>query len=281
MAKRQFNEDVQADKYEPLYDKMVTKKVSAVDDAARKCLRFKNRYKKVEKATGIPWDFIAVLHLRESNNNFKGVLHNGDQIIGTGRKTYRVPKGRGPFNTWEAAAVDALDIKGWVKDGSKWTTGLKLARGEIFNGLGYFWKGKRSPYVWGGTNLQQPGKYVADHKWSSTHMDSQLGIAPVLKRIGELDRVKTVPGGKLSGWIRTARRAYEGVVAAVGAWLSQFYENLTIENVADYATDPKVLGVFVGGFLFWVGLKALDLKVLKAYKEGNYYTNDELDMEAE
>ncbi|OSI20076.1 hypothetical protein [Bradyrhizobium canariense] len=52
------------------------------------------KYKAVEAATGWPWYFVGALHMRESGCDFKGVLHNGEKIIGTQRKTRLVPKQR-------------------------------------------------------------------------------------------------------------------------------------------------------------------------------------------
>jgi lysozyme family protein len=275
---RKYSEANDAATAKELYADMQPTKRGAIDDAARKCLRFKDRYVAVEKATGVPWDFIAVLHMRESNNDFRGVLHNGEKIIGTGRKTRLVPARRGPFDTWEEAAVDALRIKGWVGK-SDWDIGTKLARAQQFNGLGYFNRGVRSPYVWGGTNLQQPGKYVADHVWSKTHMDKQLGVAPVLARIAELDKSKAVPGGKIYEKLNFIQRAYEAIVAGFMAWLTTQYENMTIDNMIAYATDIRTLAIVgVGLALYWKLLGAKK-QVVKAHKEGNYYTNDELDEE--
>lgn len=88
----------------------------------------RSRYEVVSKATGVPWDVIGVIHYRESSGSFAGVLHNGQKIIGTGKKTTLVPKGRGPFSTWEDAAVDALmnchPYAGKNKDGSITGTAL-------------------------------------------------------------------------------------------------------------------------------------------------------------
>lgn len=52
------------------------------------------RYERVSQATGVPWELIGAIHYRESDFDFGAALHNGDKIIGTGRKTYRVPAGR-------------------------------------------------------------------------------------------------------------------------------------------------------------------------------------------
>src|SRR5688572_19234705 len=85
--------------------------LTAANRFADKIIAAESRYRAVQNATGVPWFYIGALHMRESSCNFAGVLHNGDQIIGTGRLTYRVPAGRGPFSTWEEAAVDALKLK--------------------------------------------------------------------------------------------------------------------------------------------------------------------------
>lgn len=142
------------------------------------------RYKKVEDKTGVPWFWIGAIHYRESSNDFAGVLHNGEKIIGKGRKTRLVPAGRGPFDTWEEAAIDALLLKGLHKI-DKWTIARMLYEAERFNGFGYMSKGINSPYVWGGTNHQQPGMYVADHVFDRSKNDPRIGVAAIIQRLAE------------------------------------------------------------------------------------------------
>ncbi len=151
---------------------------------ANKIIAAELRYRAVQAATGVPWYFIGALHMRESSCSFDGVLHNGDRIIGTGGLTTRVPAGRGPFATWEASAVDALKLKDMHRVQS-WSVARMLYQAEVFNGLGYVGKGINSPYVWAGTNHEQPGKYVADHVFDSDFDDPQLGVAAVLIRLAE------------------------------------------------------------------------------------------------
>jgi lysozyme family protein len=153
--------------------------------AANKIIANEARYREVQAATGVPWFWIGAIHMRESSNDFNGVLHNGERIIGSGRTTSLVPAGRGPFTSWSQAAIDALKLKN-LDEVSEWTPEQMLFRAELFNGLGYVGKGVNSPYVWGGTSEQQAGKYVADHVWSSTAWDRQLGVAAVLKRLAEM-----------------------------------------------------------------------------------------------
>jgi lysozyme family protein len=58
----------------------------------------KPRYQTVEAKTGIPWFVIAVIHERESSQNRFGSLAQGDPW---NRVSVHVPKGRGPFQSWE------------------------------------------------------------------------------------------------------------------------------------------------------------------------------------
>lgn len=130
---------------------------------------------------------IGVIHYRESSNDFRGVLHNGQKIIGTGKKTTLVPKGRGPFSTWEEAAIDALaNCHPYLAKNKDWSIGTTLDKLEAYNGLGYRNKGLPSPYLWAGTDQYTKGKYVADGKFDPNHVDQQLGVAPILMKIREM-----------------------------------------------------------------------------------------------
>jgi lysozyme family protein len=155
-----------------LFDK-VAKRLSA--PAAKK------RYQTVEKATGVPWWFIAVVHERESGQNFDRSLAQGDPW---NKRSVRVPRGRGPFNSWEEAAIDALTNCGpYAARNKDWSIGNALALLEKYNGLGYYNKGIPSPYIWAGTDQYVKGKYIADGKFDPNHVDQQLGVAGLLKRM--------------------------------------------------------------------------------------------------
>jgi lysozyme family protein len=148
----------------------------------------KAQYLAVEKAIGIPFFLVASLHYRESSGNFAGVLHNGEHIINTGRKTKLVPAGRGPFETWHEAAVDALRLKG-LQNVKRWSIERMLYEAERFNGFGYVGKGVNSPYVWSWTNMQQSGKYVRDGVFDYSVNDVQPGTAALMLAYQELDPV--------------------------------------------------------------------------------------------
>jgi lysozyme family protein len=186
--------------------------VEKVMPAVHRILKDKERYEAVEAMTGVPWFWIACAHDRESSGNFKGVLHNGQQIIGTGRKTTLVPAGRGPFDTWEEAAVDALALKG-LSSIKEWTVERMLFEWERFNGFGYVKHGVNSPYVWADTNHEQSGKYVRDGVFDPNADDKQRGCAAVLLMLSEHDEeIKK----RITGRAGVVTPAAGGTIAAGG-----------------------------------------------------------------
>lgn len=172
-------------------------KVTTIDAVARKIIAGKARYQAVEADTGVPWAFIGVLHNREAGCDFAGVLHNGEKILGTGRKTKEVPAGRGPFKTWHEAAIDALKIKGYKIGFPVWSVTRCLFEGERFNGFGYRMHGVPSAYLWSFSDQYKRGKYVADGVWSATTVDRQMGIAPLMARLMVIDPDVSFGAGEL------------------------------------------------------------------------------------
>src|SRR5437868_12627813 len=65
----------------------------------------KGRYRTVEGRTLVPWFVIAVIHERESSQDWTASLAQGDPW---NKVSVHVPAGRGPFKSWEDAAIDAL-----------------------------------------------------------------------------------------------------------------------------------------------------------------------------
>ena len=170
--------------YRNLWRQMKVTRTAECDKAARKILAGRSHYGAVEKKTGVPWFWIGIIHMRESNNNFAGVLHNGEHIIGTGRQTRLVPAGRGPFRSWDEAADDALKLKG-LHHIKTWPIERIGYEAERFNGWGYMGR-HNSPYLWAGSNLYARGKYVADGRYDPNHVDTQLGVMPVLATLCKL-----------------------------------------------------------------------------------------------
>jgi Uncharacterized conserved protein len=153
------------------------------------------------KTNGVPWELIAALHDRESGGDFRGCLHNGENIIGTGRKTKLVPAGRGPFATWEESAIDALMMPPHslhLVGPGNWTPARVAYEAERFNGFGYMnhpqWD-ENSPYVWGWTNIYDGhGKYVSDGHYDPEAEEKQCGVMPLyLKLCGVTPAVAPSP----------------------------------------------------------------------------------------
>lgn len=143
----------------------------------------RTRYEAVAIDTGIPWHAIAGLHNMESGGSFTHHLHEGSPLCG---RTRFVPKGRPvsgkpPF-TWEVSAADALRFD--RLECVRWSSlNSALYACERYNGTGYLRNHPETPtpYLWAGTSVERPGKYVADGKWSSTARSSQIGIAALWK----------------------------------------------------------------------------------------------------
>lgn len=162
---------------------VATARKGAVDAAARTIIAGRRRYETVGRALGIPWAIIGLLHMREASNDFACHLHNGDSLK---RRTVHVPAGRLPTHEppfgWEESAIDALRLDGLDKMGP-WTLEAFAFAAERFNGFGPRNRGKRSGYLWAGSNVYDGGKYVEDNVWSASTWDEQLGVMPVLAAI--------------------------------------------------------------------------------------------------
>ena len=128
----------------------------------------------------IQWFHIGCLHQMESGCDFTTYLGNGQPL---NRKTTIVPVGRGPFNTFEAGAIDAIRQSG-LNDVTDWGVGNTLYVLESFNGYGYSnFKGINSPYIFSGSNQYISGYYIADHVYSKTEVSQQIGIALILQKL--------------------------------------------------------------------------------------------------
>lgn len=152
---------------------------------AKRLVDAKDRYKVVSDKTGVPWFIIAVIHERESSQRWDRSLAQGDPWD---RVSTHVPKGRGPFSSWEEAAIDALvNCAPHAAKWGDWSSGGALTLLEEYNGLGYAYKGLPSPYIWSGTDQYQHGKYVADGIFDANAVDHQLGCAGLIMTMMELD----------------------------------------------------------------------------------------------
>jgi lysozyme family protein len=172
---------------------------------AKRLFAAKDRYLAVEKLTGVPWFFIAVTHQRESSQNWTRSLAQGDPW---NEKSTHVPAGRGPFKSWEEAAVDALvNCAPYASRLTDWSIGGLLTNLERYNGVGYANKRIPSPYIWSGTDQYEKGKYIRDGVFDPDEVDKQLGCAGLIMAMMALD-----PGIKFEAPVG-------GAVIRDGAWL--------------------------------------------------------------
>jgi lysozyme family protein len=143
-------------------------------------------YQALALATGVPWWVIAVIHEREADQDFSRSIAQGDPWNAPSR---HVPKLRGPFKSFKDAAIDALTkCPPRAAEWKDWSAGGTLTLLEEYNGLGYEdYHSEPSPYLFGGTNIEQQGKYVADGRWSAEAWDMQLGCAAMLRQMLALD----------------------------------------------------------------------------------------------
>lgn len=152
---------------------------------AKRLVAAKERYQTVALKTGIPWPFIAVTHQRESSQNWNRSLAQGDPWNAV---SVHVPAGRGPFKSWEEAAIDALvRCPPHASRNIDWSIGGLLTKLEEYNGLGYVKRGLPSPYIWSGTDQYFRGKYVSDGVFDPRVVDKQLGCAGLIMAMTTLD----------------------------------------------------------------------------------------------
>lgn len=145
----------------------------------------KGWYEAVSAKTGVPFQVIAVAHERECSQSWAGSLAQGDPW---NKKSVHVPAGRGPFKSWEDAAVDALmNCAPYAGHWTDWSVGGTLTLLEKYNGTGYAARGRPSPYIWSGTDQYVSGKYVRDGVYDPNTIDVQLGCAGLLKAMMDID----------------------------------------------------------------------------------------------
>jgi len=140
----------------------------------------KARFQAVEKNEGVKWFAVAIIKEREAGADpaFKKSIAQGDDWNSISRD---VPRGRGPFVSWEAAAHDALvDCAPYAARWQDWSIGGLLTILEKYNGVGYSSRGLPSPYIWSATDQYVKGKYVRDGVFDPEFVDRQIGCAALL-----------------------------------------------------------------------------------------------------
>lgn len=233
----------------------------------------KKRYETVSAQTGVPWEFIALTHLRESGCDFTKHLHNGDPLS---KKTRQVPRGRPKGNppfTFEESAIDALEYQGLTKV-KDWSLEHMVYLLEAYNGFGYRMRNKPSPYLWSGTNHYVKGKFVKDGKYNPTYVDKQVGLVPVLVALKQTKAEEKAE-------YKEAKKEVENTSTKVqtGDYLKKFLTSITSiltgvglawHQVWDYAKDYAIyvaLGLVVS---FVIYLEWNKLRTIRDYIDGRY-----------
>lgn len=269
MARKQPTYESTKSDYTRLLSKFSVTRGTEIKRTAARLLGFASRYKEIEKLTGIPWYFIAVIHYRESNCNFDTHLHNGDPLT---KKTTHVPKGRPigkpPF-TWEVSALDALKMKD-LHLNTDWSWERMCYELERYNGFGYrlYHPTVLSPYLWSGTDHYTVGKYVADGTWDEEEKDVQLGCVALLKelRTMSIDKTEVVDSSRKLTFMKRLRNAIASLVSSVMAldWLGM------LNQVKQFATDHTGVILVVGAGTLWGVFKLLEAWQLQDYEDGRY-----------
>src|SRR5581483_10905752 len=161
--------------------KILPQYLPALDRTAAKLVADKERYLSLERRTTVPALVTMTIAERESGADPRMSLAQGDRWD---RVSVHVPKGRGPFKSWEDAAADALSLGGLDKVGREnWTIERALHEQEKYNGFGYRRYRVPSAYIWAATSIYRGGKFVADGKFVRSAWDTQLGVAALMARI--------------------------------------------------------------------------------------------------
>jgi len=166
--------------YEALYQNAIlTGNPRDIDYAARVAIAHESLYRAVQLETKIPWQVVACIHFRESNQDFTKHLHNGDPLSS---RTTHVPEGRPttgepPFS-WQDSAIDALS---GIWKPLAWNLAGWLEFMERYNGIGYQKHGINTPYLWDFTSQYTAGLFVADGSFNPVKTESRPGCVALLK----------------------------------------------------------------------------------------------------
>jgi lysozyme family protein len=159
-------------------------KPAAAKQIAVNLLKNKTRFVEVQQATGVPALWLMPVFYRESPS-FSAYFGNGDPLD---KPTTDVPKGRGPFTSWEAGAIDALELD-HISQVEDWSWSRMAYQWELWNGFGPRLHARSSGYVWSWTDQYHGGKYIHDGPsgWSPGTWDVQAGCFAIAKSIVQSD----------------------------------------------------------------------------------------------
>lgn len=169
--------------------RVVSRYTQQIIAAASSIIRNRSHYQRITDATGVPIVIVGAIHFRESSFDWNKSLAQGDPW---NRVSTHVPSGRGPFSSWDEAAIDAVKIDGLhhVKD---WTWERACYEWELYNGFGYRNHGCRSAYVFAGLGVYGGGHYVADGKFSAKAFDGRPGCLAIAQAVTDADETMDLP----------------------------------------------------------------------------------------
>lgn len=148
-----------------------------------------NRFRPVYAELLIPIVWMVCSFERESGMDFTRSPAQGDRWD---RISKNVPRGVGPFTSFEASAEWSYEHDGINKNSSPWDLAYACYAWERFNGFGPRDHGRVSGYIFSGTDQYDPpagkgGKYVSDGKWNPSAVDQQLGCVALALEMIRLD----------------------------------------------------------------------------------------------
>jgi len=218
-----------------------------IDGAARRVERGRVPYLAVQELTGVPWQVIGAIHDMEASSVFSKNLMNGEPW---NRKTTIEPVGHGPWKSWEASAVEALEYDGLAGQ-SDWSIAATAMRFEEFNGgpkwrtRGYAKRGKNSPYLYSGCQHGVgSGKYVIDGQYDPDAVSQQVGAMVILKRMAAMGLYR--PG------------APEAPERPENAFRPTYDPRNISRRVMEVQEALNLVGAYLGGCLAYLAKEPLD-----------------------
>lgn len=148
----------------------------SVERIVDKILEKKKIYEEACELSGYDFFFMVTAHYRECGNDLNRQLLNGQRWT---QRTTLVPKGLGPFQSFQDSCKKAFDLKPKMKNPRNISELLHAL--ERHNGWGYRRRGIWSPYIWSYTTLYTTGYYTSDGNFSMKAVNRQSGCAAILK----------------------------------------------------------------------------------------------------
>jgi lysozyme family protein len=257
------SKSAQADYYNRIWSTMAIRPdgLGAVKEAAATAIKNQAKYQAISAKTGVPWYCIAAIHYRESTFNFNTNIANGEPL---NRRTTLVPAGRipgaAPPYTFEQAAIDALTSDNRFK-GVNWGSIPDLCWFlESYNGLGYLYKGRPSPYLLSGSQHYQSGKYIGDNNYSASTEDLQVGALTIIwsvlnsKRTMTPETVPSPPQAQLQATAPTQEVSLKGteIIIELGFEPDQLIAYHFIHVGTDSTKGDRDTTTFAGQSIRWL-----------------------------